>query len=201
MFRGHRKFTADQVREIRRQYSTTPGTALAKAYGCCDSLIAQIASRQIYRDVEDDACGVIIPPTPAVPSVTTIKPGDVVQLASGGPRMTVAYAEERGEVYCAWFTTAGTPRYQRFAVSGLVRVTADAPDQRGRRRHEHSGPLLRRVPPDDRDPDAGPRERGHEGLPVPMRRLGAPSSATYRPRTRDERRVGAGRARGLGRRR
>jgi uncharacterized protein YodC (DUF2158 family) len=34
-----------------------------------------------------------------------MKPGDVVCLKSGGPRMTVAEAREDGMMRCLWFTT------------------------------------------------------------------------------------------------
>ena len=33
-----------------------------------------------------------------------IKEGDVVQLKSGGPSMTVESIEENGYLYCQWFT-------------------------------------------------------------------------------------------------
>jgi uncharacterized protein YodC (DUF2158 family) len=39
--------------------------------------------------------------------VNKFKPGDVVQLASGGAKMTVAGPGQRGCLTCLWFTEGG----------------------------------------------------------------------------------------------
>ena len=55
-------------------------------------------------------------------SVSNIQAGDVVQLKSGGPYMTVAGIEE-GEAYCEWFEgkkNAGA----KFPLTSLVKSTA-----------------------------------------------------------------------------
>jgi uncharacterized protein YodC (DUF2158 family) len=38
---------------------------------------------------------------------TNFKPGDVVQLNSGGPKMTVAVVQTDGTLRCVWFTADG----------------------------------------------------------------------------------------------
>jgi uncharacterized protein YodC (DUF2158 family) len=48
------------------------------------------------------------------------KPGDVVQLKSGGPKMTVRELEDQTGVVCVWF--AGSKRETaRFEASTLVK--------------------------------------------------------------------------------
>lgn len=46
-----------------------------------------------------------------------ISPGDVVQLKSGGPLMTVAWTED-GEAFCEWFV-GGKKEGSTFPVSSL----------------------------------------------------------------------------------
>lgn len=53
----------------------------------------------------------------------TIKSGDVVQLKSGGPAMTV-HNVENGKAFCHWFVN-GAVFHHRFAVSQLEGAEAD----------------------------------------------------------------------------
>ena len=39
-----------------------------------------------------------------------IKVGDVVQLKSGGPKMTVASIDEKGRAWCSWFVNGENHR-------------------------------------------------------------------------------------------
>ncbi len=54
-----------------------------------------------------------------------IKPGMVVQLASGGPRMTVDNIGVHNKVYCEFFTSAGENKVASF--SPVVLVPAQLP--------------------------------------------------------------------------
>lgn len=54
-----------------------------------------------------------------------IKPGDVVQLKSGGPEMTVSYLDDN-EAYCEWFDSKEEPHAQRYAV--IVLKKTDMPN-------------------------------------------------------------------------
>lgn len=58
---------------------------------------------------------------------TTVTPGTIVKLKSGGPRMTVAWIEE-GDAYCEWFDSKGEPRGQRYALIVLAVAQSDSPD-------------------------------------------------------------------------
>ena len=61
-----------------------------------------------------------------------LKVGDIVQLKSGGPKMTVQSGteEEEGHVWCQWF--AGSKLEQgRFPVESLVKV---APEDAGQKK-------------------------------------------------------------------
>lgn len=49
-----------------------------------------------------------------------IASGEVVQLKSGGPKMTVAWVEE-GEAYCEWFIE-GKIQGSKFPVHSLIKV-------------------------------------------------------------------------------
>ncbi|CAO3453251.1 hypothetical protein [Azospirillum argentinense] len=58
------------------------------------------------------------------------KPGDVVQLKSGGPKMTVQSAGESAMTgipfaYCSWFDKAGNRKTEEFAPASLVKVGDD----------------------------------------------------------------------------
>ncbi len=50
-------------------------------------------------------------------SENEIKPGDVVELKSGGPEMTVAFADGR-QLYCRWFAGADV-KGERFYAQEL----------------------------------------------------------------------------------
>lgn len=56
------------------------------------------------------------------------KPGDVVQLKSGGPRMTVKAVREPDEVICVWFEK--TKRYEDVFDAPLIAL------------HKPSGPMI-----------------------------------------------------------
>jgi uncharacterized protein YodC (DUF2158 family) len=47
-----------------------------------------------------------------------IKPGDIVSLRSGGPRMTVAAIDGRGAL-CEWFTDDQQPQSRSFTLASL----------------------------------------------------------------------------------
>lgn len=46
------------------------------------------------------------------------KPGDVVSLRSGGPRMTIATVDGQG-AFCEWFTDDQHPQSRSFALTSL----------------------------------------------------------------------------------
>jgi len=51
------------------------------------------------------------------------KPGDLVCLKSGGPRMTVeGWDEDYQQFLCTWFNDDGSREYGRFAVETLEKV-------------------------------------------------------------------------------
>lgn len=53
-----------------------------------------------------------------------IKPGDVVQLKSGGPYMTVGVIESDDHLWCEWFE--GDKHHSRsFKISSLIKVEQD----------------------------------------------------------------------------
>ena len=56
-------------------------------------------------------------------SESSIKPGSIVRLKSGGPKMTVAWVEE-GDAYCEWFDAKVEPRGQRYALIVLELLSA-----------------------------------------------------------------------------
>ena len=54
-----------------------------------------------------------------------INVGDVVQLKSGGPPMTVTeIGENNNEVYCEWFDKKGEPQGRHFMIEALKVITA-----------------------------------------------------------------------------
>lgn len=46
------------------------------------------------------------------------KPGDVVSLRSGGPRMTIATVDAQG-AFCEWFSDDQQPQSKSFALTSL----------------------------------------------------------------------------------
>lgn len=50
-----------------------------------------------------------------------IKPGDIVTLKSGGPKMTVSWIEE-GSAYCQWFDPKMEPRGESYKLVVLERI-------------------------------------------------------------------------------
>jgi uncharacterized protein YodC (DUF2158 family) len=59
------------------------------------------------------------------PTIATVgfQPGDVVQLVSGGPPMTVTAVVGDGEgVACRWFTAAGQLKADDFPPAALTRM-------------------------------------------------------------------------------
>jgi len=53
---------------------------------------------------------------------TKIQAGDVVELKSGGPEMTVGYFENGSEVTCYWFDNANNFQRQIIATEALKKV-------------------------------------------------------------------------------
>jgi uncharacterized protein YodC (DUF2158 family) len=47
-----------------------------------------------------------------------IKPGDIVSLRSGGPRMTIASVDGQN-AFCEWFTDDQQPQSRSFALASL----------------------------------------------------------------------------------
>lgn len=45
--------------------------------------------------------------------------GDVVQVKSGGPYMTIENIEENGRVWCVWFDKDGEPKQQSYGCTVL----------------------------------------------------------------------------------
>lgn len=60
------------------------------------------------------------------------KPGDVVQLKSGGPRMTVESIRAGGRVICEWFT-GDRREVSGFEPAALVKVPDEMKTVRGLR--------------------------------------------------------------------
>jgi uncharacterized protein YodC (DUF2158 family) len=52
------------------------------------------------------------------------KKGDVVQLASGGPRMTIYRESEAGQLWCEWFDAKGNKQSDEFDPATLVKTPA-----------------------------------------------------------------------------
>lgn len=52
--------------------------------------------------------------------MSEFKPGDVVQLKSGGPIMTVKFLDEDGDIYCEWFDKKEELKGSRFTVHQLT---------------------------------------------------------------------------------
>jgi uncharacterized protein YodC (DUF2158 family) len=55
------------------------------------------------------------------------KPGDVVQLKSGGPKMTVVTAKP-GEVFCSWFHSGEMKPLTSGFIPDVLRATAPPSD-------------------------------------------------------------------------
>ena len=51
-----------------------------------------------------------------------IAPGDVVELKSGGPVMTVVRVAEAGAVYCQWFPSPDKVREKSFPPAALKKA-------------------------------------------------------------------------------
>jgi uncharacterized protein YodC (DUF2158 family) len=49
-----------------------------------------------------------------------LKVGDVVQLRSGGPKMTVANANQPGKAFCIWFASDNAVQYESAQFDCLV---------------------------------------------------------------------------------
>jgi uncharacterized protein YodC (DUF2158 family) len=60
-----------------------------------------------------------------VPEETKWKPGDVVRVKSGGPRMTVGSISKAGRVVCEWFDAAGKPQRAFLSPGALVDDASD----------------------------------------------------------------------------
>jgi uncharacterized protein YodC (DUF2158 family) len=52
--------------------------------------------------------------------MSDFKPGDVVQLKSGGPVMTIKFIDEDGDVFCEWFDKKDELKAGRFTVHQLT---------------------------------------------------------------------------------
>lgn len=66
--------------------------------------------------------------------------GDVVQLKSGGPFMTVYAVCDLGTADASWHTAVGEPREERYDLAMLRRVSADelaARERQGKGLGEH----------------------------------------------------------------
>lgn len=53
------------------------------------------------------------------------QPGDVVELKSGGPKMTVAYRDDRSQIeawWCVWLDKDARPQLQTFPAATLRSV-------------------------------------------------------------------------------
>ena len=61
---------------------------------------------------------------------TKIKEGDVVQLNSGGHRMTVSHLTDDGQAVCTWHDEGGKPQTHLYPIAGLTKVeNPEAPPQ------------------------------------------------------------------------
>ncbi|HKT27884.1 YodC family protein [Dyella sp.] len=52
--------------------------------------------------------------------MSDFKPGDVVQLKSGGPVMTIKFIDEDEEAFCEWFDKKEELKAGRFTVHQLI---------------------------------------------------------------------------------
>lgn len=114
-----RRYADEAIRTIRREYTTTTTNELARRYGCTPSMITQIVQGLVYRDVQDDE------PTdkPSMDRIDDLHTGDVVQLASGGPTMTVTSISLWDGCTVQWFDRAGDLRSERIATDALRRLS------------------------------------------------------------------------------
>lgn len=60
--------------------------------------------------------------------VINFKVGDVVQLKSGGPRMTITYVTERGTFECSWFNDAGKRSHTTLRAETLNKIEDPTPE-------------------------------------------------------------------------
>ena len=51
-----------------------------------------------------------------------ITSGDMVQLKSGGPVMTVEWVDRDGGAQCVWFDTGGKHQSQYFVLATLIKA-------------------------------------------------------------------------------
>jgi len=70
-------------------------------------------------------------PTPA--QVPALQPGDVVQLKSGGPKMTVGKPSSGfpNEFFCYWLDPAGALHEKSIPVAALTKSDSSAPASTG----------------------------------------------------------------------
>jgi uncharacterized protein YodC (DUF2158 family) len=59
-------------------------------------------------------------------SLEQFKVGDVVQLKSGGPRMTIMRVEDGGYYFCKWFDNKGAIGQGEFPGAALIEVPEDS---------------------------------------------------------------------------
>lgn len=57
---------------------------------------------------------------------TAFKPGDLVRLKSGGPKMTVSHRTGENELCCIWFASEGKKQNDVFKGETLKLVEDDA---------------------------------------------------------------------------
>jgi uncharacterized protein YodC (DUF2158 family) len=61
-------------------------------------------------------------------SAEQIEEGDIVQLKSGGPAMTVLSVEQSGYLLCKWFDDKSKSHHEQFPPRALRKIPEDTDD-------------------------------------------------------------------------
>lgn len=126
-----RRFSTDEVRQIRETYSAGKATldTLAKKHGCSAQMIWRLVSGDKYKDAPGPLTVVhrrrTVRPRAqkaAPPKSVEIKVGSTVKLRSGGPGMTAVQVDDT-TICAAWFDAAGRNHVGTFPVNAVEVVS------------------------------------------------------------------------------